>query len=85
MQRRLPRIIRVRVADETSIITRPSKITFTSVARAGSRNSAGNATEGYFATHAINLSLASLNGANLCHRSRCWLDWLRTSRNGNQF
>lgn len=60
MQRRLPRIIRVRFANGISTTTRRSKITFTNVAHEGSRNSVENATEACFAIVATNSSSESL-------------------------
>jgi hypothetical protein len=53
------RTIRVLSADGTSITTRRSKTTFTTVVRGGLRNSVENATGASFATRATNSSSAS--------------------------
>ena len=68
MQRKLPRIIRVRAAVGTSTTTRRSKITSTNAAHDGSRNFVDAATEDFFATVVTNSWSAFSNVVNRCRR-----------------
>lgn len=71
MQRRLPRIIRVRSANETLTTIRHSKITFTSAVHGGSKSSAENAIGACSATHVTNLSSVSSKEGNRCRHLLC--------------